>query len=307
MPQLCKSDRDIIEMCIKKGYPYREIAALIDVHPTTISREIKRNSIKGVYRAERAQRLTKYRHKEKPKRKYFTDNMRAFVESHLHLHMTPEQIAGLARIRFGFQFVSFQTIYKYIYEDKKRGGDLYVYLPHGKKRYRKRDRYQPKNKLDINERPDIINNRERFGDFEIDTVYSLDRKHGLVTLNDRMTGFLFASVTALTSEAVKDNTIKLLEPLKKSLHSITSDNGSEFVQYPIISERLGIDFYFCHPGKSWQRGSNENLNGLLRRFFPKKYEFIDMKPSVLSKAVNIINSRPRKRYEYYSPVELLLK
>ena len=132
MSQLCLEQRRLIEILHRYGLSNRAIAAEIDVHPTTVGRELKRNSVAGKYTGIRADRYTRQRHRNKAKRHYITDNMRAFIESHLEQYHSPEQIAGLARIRFGFsEFVSTQTIYKYIYTDKQKGGFLYKLLPRG--------------------------------------------------------------------------------------------------------------------------------------------------------------------------------
>jgi IS30 family transposase len=311
MAHLCSEQRCLIETLKRRGLSNREIACEVNVHPTTIAREISRNSMMGMYKYSKAQKFAEKRHKIKPKRKYLTDDMKAFIVSHLHLHHSPEQICGLARERFGFkEFVSTQTIYNYIYEDRKNGGTLFKYLPRHKKKYRKKTPKQILNenshKVNISERPPEASDRQRFGDLELDTVVGKDRKTCILTINDRATGFLFAVPAQMNSDSIKEQITNLLNPIKDEIFTLTSDNGKEFTKFVQISNDLDVNFYHCNPHQPWQRGSNENLNGLIRRVYPKQYDFRELDHNEFNNTVKMINARPRKRYNYYSPVELLL-
>ena len=158
------------------------------------------------------------------------------------------------------------------------------------------------NRNPIENRPEIVNQKQRFGDFELDTVIGKNHKGAIVTLNDRSTGlFKIKKVATKESKIVKEAVIELLTELKPFLHTITSDNGKEFALHQEISKALNIDFYFANPYSPWERGANENLNGLLRQYVPKSSSFEDLTNEKLYEIQEKINNRPRKRFNFESP------
>lgn len=228
---------------------------------------------------------------------------------YLKQDFSPEQIVGRAAIE-GKEVVSHERIYQYIWKDKRAGGKLYKHLRNKGKKYRKRIHSKDNrgiiiNRIDISKRPKVVDNKERIGDLEIDLVIGKDHKGALLTINDRATGLLFmGKIDSKESKAVTDKTIELLEEWKPLLHTITSDNGKEFANHREISEKLDIDYYFAKPYHSWERGANENLNGLVRQYFPKKTNFEAITQEQINKVVNILNNRPRKRFDYKTPNEV---
>jgi len=297
---------------LKRGFSQSEIARTLDRDKSVIHREIRRNcdGRGGKYNHELAQRKCDFRHSQKKKHIKLTTEMWIYITDKLAQKLSPEQIVGLSK-RFNNVCVSHQWIYNKIWEDKKRGGKLCKnlrsrgkpYLRHGVKRYASG---KISNKKDITERPSIVEMRSRFGDIEVDTVIGKHRKMALVTINYRSTGILkMAKVKEKTSELVTKKIIELLQPWKRYLHTITSDNGAEFTKHERISKALNIDFYFAKPYQSWQRGSNENLNRLVRQYFPKGTDFNDIDEKAIEFAEKQINERPRKRYNFRSPIEML--
>jgi IS30 family transposase len=184
---------------------------------------------------------------------------------------------------------------------------LHKHLRNKGKPYSKRGALKDKrgkipNRRDISERPDIVDLRERIGDLEIDTVIGKNYKKAIVTINDRKTGIVrMGKVDTRNSASVSAKTIELLAPLKSLLHTITSDNGPEFRDHAIIARELGIDFYFARPYHSWERGSNENINRLIRQYIPKGTDFDTVSPDFIKFVEDKLNDRPRKRFGFRSP------
>jgi transposase, IS30 family len=296
------------------GYSQVEISKKIGKDKSVISRELKRNGDgrNGEYRAPLAHKKAEKRKAEKPKKIHFTDEVENYVNLNLKKDFSPEQIVGYAK-RMGIKCVSMERIYQHVWKDKKAGGGLYSHLRTKGSRYTKRGaekdkRGQIKGRVDIDQRPSIVEQKERIGDLEIDLVIGKDHKGALLTINDRVTGML-KMVKVETKEAaeIEAKTIELLKDWKSHLHTITSDNGKEFANHAIIAESLKIDFYFAKPYHSWERGANENLNGLIRQYFPKKTSFENITQEKIDNVVNILNNRPRKRYDYFTPYEVFLK
>lgn len=212
---------------------------------------------------------------------------------------------GVAR-KEGRPMVSHETIYRHVREDKAKGGTLFKNLRHELK-HRKRPvsgkQVNIKNKVSIDERPAIINNRKRFGDFEIDTIIGKDNKGAIVTLTERKTNFLLMEKLEKGKNAkeLARVVVRLLLPYKKFIHSITSDNGSEFAEHEFIARELGIKFYFAHPYCSWERGLNENTNGLIRQYIPKGVCFEQFSNLYIRSIQYKINRRPREKLQFESP------
>ena len=197
--------------------------------------------------------------------------------------------------------------------DKKLGGDLYKHLrtriKERKKRGSKKDnRGQIPNKVSIDDRPRIVDAKKRFGDYEIDLVIGKNHTRALLTINDRLTGLVkIAYLNSKNADEVKQKTIEQLQAEKGYIYTITSDNGKEFARHLEIAQALEIDYFFAHPYSSWERGANENLNGLIREFFPKKSDFDLITKDEISQVVENLNNRPRKRFGFATPNEVYLQ
>jgi len=308
MKRITSEERHTISCLLKQKNKLGEIAKILNRHPTTIRREIKRNCDQrsGEYRSDLAERKAQQRRKSKATRKSFTEDMRQQIDLFLAKKYSPEQIVGLCRRR-NQSMVSHETIYQYIWEDKKQGGNLYKQLRTQGKRYRKRGAEKDrrgiiKNKKPLAQRPGEVEKRERLGDLEIDLVIGKAHQGALLTINDRASGLLIMEkLGGKTASEVTEKTIRRLLPLKDKLHTITSDNGKEFAGHEQISKALGMEFYFAKPYHSWERGSNENLNGLIRQYIPKDTNISDLESRYIEQVETSLNQRPRKRFNFQSP------
>ena len=299
------------------GASQTEIAEKIGVHKSTISREFKRNifwwnSRIPQYKPDYAQTYAKRRHKLKPKQIKFNEEVEAFVREKIIEDWSPDQISLRAK-QHGLFSISHERIYQFILEDKKKGSDLYTHLRHKNKKYRKRygspKRTGPiKNRRSIEERPAIINEKKRIGDWEIDTIIGKNQKQAIVSIVERFSKMtILKKVTAKTAKMVATATISGLERIAHKVHSITSDNGSEFAYHEKISKELGADFYFAHPYSSWERGLNENTNGLVRQYIKKGSDISHVDDKILENIANNLNNRPRKTLGYATPQYIFYK
>lgn len=309
MSHLTQEQRYTIAVMSKQGYSQKSIADIIEKDKSVISRELKRNSDirNGEYRYELAVKKCQKRHKEKPKHIYFTDDIRKRSEQLLRLDHSPEQVVGILK-KANDPSVSSERLYQHIWEDKKRKGTLHEHLRRQGRRYRKRGATKDsrgiiKNRISIEQRPEIVDHRERFGDLEVDLIIGKNHKQAILTINDRASGMLKMKKVPSKEAAVVGNAIvELLEEWKPFLKTITADNGKEFAAHQEVAKNLEIDYYFARPYHSWERGSNENLNGLIRQYFPKKTDFTTITDEKI-KAIELkLNQRPRKRYKYENPI-----
>jgi IS30 family transposase len=293
-----------------QGILQKDIAQAIGCSESTISRELSRNKDKrsGKYDSDLAQRKCMERHKGKKKKIRFTKAIEEEIKLYLFQYLSPEQIVGLSR-KEGREMVSVERIYQYIWRDKKRGGTLYKYLRTKGKKYRNRGdkkdkRGQIEGRVNIKERPLEVEKKERLGDLEIDTIIGKGHKGAIVTINDRASGVLkMAKLNGKDAEELADKVIEMLKPWKGIIHTITSDNGKEFAAHKRIANALDVKFFFADPYKSWQRGANENLNGLVRQYIPKKTNFDDIDELYIKKIETELNNRPRKRLMFQSPIQ----
>ena len=314
MGHLTLEQRYKIENYREQGFSLGKISAQIGKDKSVISREINRNKDErnGVYKADLAHRKAQGRHQKKAKREDFTAEVEANVLSYLKEDLSPEQIVGRAA-KDGKVMVSVERIYQYIWQDKKKGGKLYRHLRTKGKKYQKRGYLKGKrgiikDRVDIDQRPAIVETKERFGDLEIDLVIGKGHQQALLTINDRATGMLFMDkVQSKEAHLIEAKTIELLEEWKPFIQTITSDNGKEFANHKNIAAALDIDFYFAKPYHSWQRGANENLNGLVRQYFPKNMSFQNIDKQQINQVVNKLNNRPRKRFGFDTPIEILAR
>ena len=278
-----------------------------------ISREIKRNFDKqrGKYIAAIAQDKCQTRHKEKLKHIKYSAEMKQYVKSQLELDYSPEQICGRAKLE-GKECVSHERIYQDIWKNKKEGGDLCKLLRRQSRKYRKRGALKDtrgliKNRVDIDQRPAIVDEKIRFGDFEIDTMIGQNHKGAILTINDRVTRKVWIRLlTGKEAESTAQMTIDALSSIKGLFYTITADNGKEFACHEKISKELGVNFYFAKPYHSWERGANENTNGLIRQYFKKGTSFENLTAQDMERVENILNNRPRKKLGYLTPNEYYL-
>ena len=307
--RLTQQERYQIYALLKEGLSLSAIGKNIGKDKSTISRELQRNRGQKGYRPKQANRLATERVHSKVRATYLQEIQIKYIKEKIELKWSPEQISGRMRID-GLSPVSHETIYRYILRDKNSGGKLYLHLRHKHKRYKRRygsndRRGQIPNKVSIEERPAIVEAKERIGDFEIDLIIGKRHKQALVTVVDRKSKFtLMKKIPNKQSSLVEVALIEMLLPVKQWLHTITSDNGKEFAAHEAIAKCLEADFYFCHPYASWERGLNENTNGLIRQFFPKGSEFTHITQAQIIEVQNNLNYRPRKSLGYRTPAEV---
>jgi len=308
--QLTYEQRCQIEVLKKSELSQQEIASRIGTSQSTISRELARNTGLRGYRHKQAQRAAQTRRDRACRPYKMTPDLIAVIEEKLGEKWSPEQVAGwLGAIRE--TQISHERIYLHVWSNKAAGGDLYRNLRRHGKRYQKRcngktNRGQIKNRTSIEERPGIVENKSRIGDWEIDTVIGKGHSGALVTIVERATQFTLSSrVQGKTAEAVTAATIGLLQPYSAALHTITADNGKEFAYHEEITRALGVTVYFAHPYHSWERGLNENTNGLLRQYWPKRTDFKKIESDEVAAVVSQLNDRPRKTLGFATPAQLM--
>ena len=308
---LTQPERYQIAILYKAGHDQSEIARVMNRHPSTISRELRRNRGQRGYRPKQAHEFSQARMRACENGPRVADETWAFVDERLGELWSPEQICGCLK-KLGQPSASHETIYQHIYADKRAGGTLYRALRCQKarrKRYGGRERRGTiPNQVSIEQRPAIVNSRKRFGDWEGDLVIGAGQQQALVTLNERKSRYsLMAHVPFKTAQAVSDTMISLLTPFAACVHTLTTDNGKAFAQHERIAGKLNAKFFFAHPYASWERGANENMNGLIRQFFPKKMRFESITRKDIKFAMHRLNHRPRKCLGFKTPHEVFMK
>ena len=304
--QLTEHKRYQIKALLDTGVTRKVIAKTVDITEGTLSREIKRNTGKRGYRPKQAHNKALIRRKSAAKNIKMTPSNIDWIESQLRLDLSPEQVSGLLELEKGIR-ISHERIYQHVWEDKRNGGELYKHLRHSNKKRRKKygsqdKRGQIKNRACIEERPDIVEQKTRIGDWEIDTVIGKNHKGALVTIVDRYSKFtLIKKVDSKHAEVVAKATITLLKSYIDRTFTITADNGKEFAEHEDIAEKLQADVYFAHPYSSWERGLNENTNGLIRQYFVKGSSFEKITDEQVQHVMNRLNHRPRKGLKYKTP------
>ena len=308
--QLTREQRYQIYALMKAGHNQSRIAAVIECHKSTISRELRRNrGLKG-YRPHQADELAYDRQCAAYRSRIAWETWQE-VERRLRQEWSPEQIAG--RLKLEKQpTVSHECIYLYVYAEKRRGGTLYRHLRSQKKQRKRYSGYirrgQIPNRTSIEKRPKIVASKGRFGDWEADTIVGAHHKGGILSVVERKSKLTRLRKLATKAAAeMKDNTIELLAPLAAKVHTITVDNGKEFCEHELIAKGLQTRIYFAHPYASWERGLNENTNGLVRQYFPKKYDFARFNDADLQRVEDLLNNRPRKTLGYRTPNEVFFK
>jgi len=309
--QLTLKERYHISTLLKRGWKQKEIASSIGVHPSTICREIQRNKdvITQEYSYDFAHTVASKRQRSKSKYTVFTSKIKTYIKTKLKEDWSPEQIAGRMKMDIGLG-ICHETIYRYIYYNKSRGGRLYTYLRHKNKKYHSRSNsYQHRgviiDRTSIDKRPKIVEKKNRIGDFEIDTVIGRHHIGALVTVVDRKSKFtLIKKVESKQAKEVTQALVQMLLPLKPIAKTITSDNGKEFAYHKEVSQALDTGFYFAHPYSSWERGLNEHTNGLIRQYLPKKTDFTQVSKEEIITIQDKLNHRPRKVLGYRTPYEV---
>lgn len=304
---LTNEERYHISSLRRTGINNAEIARILHRHPATISREIKRNTGKKGYRAKQAQLFAQSR--KRVGNQQITEFGWGFIKHLIIQYWSPEQINGCLKAKSWKHVPSIERIYQFIYTNKADGGNLHTYLRCQKK---KRKRYasgqnrrgQIVNRVGIEQRPVIADKRERIGDFEGDTIIGAKHKGAILTLVDRMARFTkLRPLQDKQALSLAHSNIEAMQGLE--VNTITYDNGKEFAHHEIISEATGADIFFADPYSSWQRGTNENTNGLIRQFFPKKMPLNEVTKAQTDWVENILNNRPRKVLGYLTPNEVL--
>lgn len=293
----------------KVGNLQNEIAKELGVSESTISRELKRNiRWNGVYSPEQAQSNYNGRRKHSRKEKKLTDELKAIIREKIELEWSPEQISGYGKRHRLFK-ISHECVYQFVLKDKKAGGQLYLHLRRGKKKYKKRYGSAKrigaiKNRVFIDDRPKIVDEKIRVGDWEIDTIVGKQHQRAIVTLVGRITKkTLISQVIPKRADSVTNQTMTLLEPFKDYVFTITADNGCEFAQHERIAGTLEAKIFFAHPYHSWECGLNENTNGLIRQYIPKGSDLNDVDEENISHIMDRLNNRPRKALGYATPNE----
>jgi IS30 family transposase len=304
--QLTQEQRYQISALLKMGHNRTEIAEVIGAHKSTVSRELRRNSGLRGYRPKQAHR--KALNRRNHSRARIMPEIWEMIEAKLRLEWSPEQVSGWLHRHHAIQ-VSHEWIYQYILVDKQAGGDLYRHLRCQKKRRKRYGSYDRRGKLpnrvSIEERPAIVEQRQRIGDWEVDTIVGKGHHQAIVTLTERKSRFsLLSKVERRTADQVSEALIDLLLPVSDRLHTLTADNGKEFAEHERVAHELQADFFFAHPYAAWERGANENMNGLVRQYIPKKCNFASVTDAELIRVMKRLNHRPRKCLDFLSPFEV---
>lgn len=313
MAHLSYEQRYSIEVLLKAGKSQTEIGKIISVDKSVISREIRRNRDErnGLYRATLAQKKYDSRLYSKPKHMIITTEIWSEITSLIEQDYSPEQVSGVMK-KNGELTVSHEWIYQLIWRDKHQKGTLYTHLRRKGRRYRKRgsskdSRGQIVGRVGIEKRPKEANERSEFGHLEVDTIIGQNHKGAIITLNDRASGMLWmGKVNTRDAESVKIKLSEMLDEIRPFIKSITGDNGKEFSAHQFITDEY-CDFYFANPYSPWERGSNENLNGLVRQYIPKKSDFSLISQEKVTAIQNKLNQRPRKRFNYEKPIFVMEK
>jgi len=313
MKHITKEQRYQIEAYLKSDKSNVFISKELHISESAISREIKRNAQKrGGYNASYAQMLADERKERFNNNRKFDREVQQTIELYIiQEQWSPEQIVGHCW-KENIKMVSHERIYQYIRKDKGENGVLYKHLRHRLK-HRKRPvggkKIIIKNKVSIDERAEVINKRERFGDWEIDTIVGNQNKGAIVTIVERQTGFLLMKKLPHGKHAdqLAQMVIEMLLPYKNQVHSITSDNGTEFAYHEKIAKKLKCMFYFAHPYSSWERGLNEYTNKLIRQYIPKKSNFSDFDELYINSIQHKLNRRPRKKLHFEFPTKVFYK
>jgi len=308
--QITSEERYRIAALRQVGYWPAAIARQLGRHRSTISRELQRNCSPwdGGYRPSKAQEQANGRRSRSRRNRRFGGQAWRRVVSLLREKWSPEQVSGSLR-KSGELSISHETIYRYVWDDRARGGELCQHLRcAGKKRRKRYGRYDSRGRLagkrHISERPTSVERRDQLGHWEIDTVMGVGNVHCVVTLVERATGYLLiGKLRERTASELTRRTIELVRKHPGRFRTITADNGTEFHSYKAIEKATGVKFYFATPHHAWERATNENTNGLVRQYLPKRKSMAHVTQRDCTRIAKRLNTRPRKRYDYQTPEE----
>jgi IS30 family transposase len=308
--QITQDERYAIMALRKRRYSIRAVARELGRAPSTISRELRRNRRSpGRYEPVRAHSYAVARRRRCWRGTRFTRDEWVLVEHLVCLDWSPEQVSGWLKVH-GILSISHETIYLRIWRDKRRDGQLHTHLRQSSKKRRKRYRaYDSRGRLagkrHISERPPEVETRQVTGHWEIDSIMGDDHgRHSALTVVERKTGYLqMGKLIRHCAADASARTIELIERQRDSFKTITADNGTEFHSYKLIEEATGVPFYFATPHHSWERGTNENTNGLVRQYLPKRTSMAHVTQADLDAIAARLNARPRKRLGYKTPEE----
>ncbi|PKQ14930.1 MAG: IS30 family transposase [Actinobacteria bacterium HGW-Actinobacteria-7] len=309
--QITLHERYAISILKQRGLSIRAIARELSRSPSTISRELSRNRTRhdGAYRWKLADSYSRTRRSRSRRNTRFRNDDWATVDHLISLDWSPEQVAGWLRLH-GLLSISYETIYLYVWDDKAAGGDLWRHMRQSTKKRRKRSgsrdsRGRLAGKRHISERPPEVETRETDTHWEIDTIKGDSQgKHSVLTLVERKTGFTMMG--KLERRCAADTTARCIDLIRRHegrVATITSDNGTEFHGYKDVETATGVEFYFATPHHSWERGTNENTNGLIRQYLPRRRSMAHVTQLHCDEVAAMLNSRPRKRLGYRTPEE----
>ena len=307
--QITPWERIVIWMLLRQGKSAGDIARQLGRHRSTIYREVGRNCSRsdGFYRPQQADSWARTRRSRSRRNFRITDQDWELVEKLLKIDWSPEQIAGRLKLIDRLQ-ISHETIYLHVWADKRRGGTLYEHLRGATKLRRKRhgtydSRGRLAGKRPIEDRPASADNRSRVGHWEADTMLG-DGKPCVVTLVERKTGYVqIGKLNARTTQQLSRRTIQLIQRQPRPVRTVTADNGTEFHGYADIERTTEARFYFATPHHAWERGTNENTNGLIRQYLPKRQSMASITQYDCNAIARKLNRRPRKRLGYQTPAE----
>jgi len=312
--QLTYEERITLSALKVQGLSIRSIALRLGRHYSTLYRELARNRCyvtDCAYRPTKAQRRTIARRRRSRRNRHYGHKDFALIRKLLRQQFSPEQIVGyIRRFKLMKRRMSHETIYQYIWRDKANGGQLFKHLRQSTKQRRKRyNAYDSRGKLadkrHISERPKYVETRQYKGHWEIDTVHGRGSTHCIVTLLERKTGYvMIGKLPNKTTVELNKKTLRLIKRDSKNFKTITADNGTEFHQYKKIESACNAKFYFANPYHSWERGCNENVNGLIRQYLPKTANMETITQQQCNRIADKLNNRPRKRLNYKTPKEM---
>jgi len=307
--QITFAERYTLGVLRRGGLSPAAIARTLGRHRSTILREIQRNQARsdGTYRPRLAEWYARGRRAHSRRNRQFSGADLQRIRALLAEHWSPEQVAGRLR-REGRLQISHETIYRYIWADKAAGGTLYTHLRGARKQRRKRyGRYDSRGRVagkrPITARPAVVETRTQLGHWEADTVVGPGRPC-ILSLVERKTGYVvIGQLRARTTAAVNRRATALIQAQRHPVRTITADNGTEFHDYPAIERATGTRFYFATPHHAWERGTNENTNGLIRQYLPKRRSMATLTQQDCDRIAAQLNRRPRKRLGYRTPEE----